>query len=210
MADFFTERVAGYEDHMLKNVEGCREGYIEIAKLIPENCNTLLDLGCGTGLELKEIFRKIPDLNVTGIDLTASMLKKCKENYPNRGLTLIYGNYFDIDLGIKRFDAAISCQTMHHFTHEQKISLYKRIHAALKPNGMYVECDYIVQDQNEEDFYFSEFIKMRKEQGIDKRECVHYDTPCTIENQLKMFNLAGFRESKKVWQMGNTVIIVCK
>ena len=57
MDDFFTARVDGYDEHMLTNVEGCKEAYVEMAKLLPQNCNTLLDLGCGTGLELDEIFK---------------------------------------------------------------------------------------------------------------------------------------------------------
>ena len=62
MNDFFTKRIDEYETHMLENVQGCKEGYIKLAELIPNTCKKLLDLGCGTGLELHEIFKKIPDL----------------------------------------------------------------------------------------------------------------------------------------------------
>ena len=29
MSDFFTARVAGYDEHMLTEVKGCKEGYIK-------------------------------------------------------------------------------------------------------------------------------------------------------------------------------------
>lgn len=73
---------------------------------------------------------------------------------------------------------------------------------------MYIECDYMAKGQSEEDFYFSELARLRNEQNISDNEFVHYDTPCIAENQVKMFKEAGFKESKKVWQMGATVIIV--
>ncbi len=62
MSDFFTARLEGYDEHMLEEVKGCREGYGKLAEALPENAGSLLDLGCGTGLELEEIFRRFPDL----------------------------------------------------------------------------------------------------------------------------------------------------
>ena len=60
MSDFFTSRVDTYDEHMLNDVEGCKEAYIRMAELVPENTENLLDLGCGTGLELDEIFKATP------------------------------------------------------------------------------------------------------------------------------------------------------
>lgn len=207
MDDFFTKRINGYENQMLNNVEGCKEGYLKVAELLPDNCKTLLDLGCGTGLELKEIFKKHPNINVTGIDLTPVMLEQLKENYPDKNIDLICGDYFKVDFGVNRFDCALSVQTMHHFKHEQKIKLYEKIYSSLKSGGIYIECDYTAKDPSEEDFYFSELARLRNEQNIPDSEFVHYDTPCTAINQIKMFKAAGFKESKKVWQKGNTAII---
>ena len=210
MDDFFSKRIDGYENHMMCNVQGCKEGYVEIVKYIPKDCKTLLDLGCGTGLELKEIFKKYPNLGVTAIDLTRSMLEKLKENYRYRNVKTICGSYFDADFGSIKYDCAISFQTMHHFNHKDKVRLYKRIHDSLSPCGVYIECDYMIEDQKEEDYYFSEANRLRKEQNISDDEFVHYDTPCTVENQINMFRESGFKDSKKVWKVGSTVIIVNK
>ena len=66
----------------------------------------------------------------------------------------------------------------------------------------------MVKEQAEEDFYFAEAKRMRTEQGIPENEFVHYDTPCTVENQIRMFEASGFKLSRKAWQKGNTVVIV--
>lgn len=67
MGSFFNKRVEGYDEHMLTEVGGVREAYIEIAKYIPvKEDMKLVDLGCGTGLEIDEIFKKNPSMRVTG------------------------------------------------------------------------------------------------------------------------------------------------
>ena len=210
MADFFTARVDEYDNHMMNGVVGCKEGYKKMAELLPETVVDLLDLGCGTGLELDEIFKIHPNIKVTGVDLSKTMLGVLKQKHPNQDLTLINANYFDYDFGIERFDAAISFQTMHHFSHEQKIKLYSRIYSALKPGGKYIEGDYMVIEQKDEDYYFKESVRIRIEQNITDGEFYHYDTPCTIENQLKMLRLAKFEKVEMVWRIENSTIVVAE
>lgn len=210
MADFFTARVDEYDNHMMNDVVGCKEGYIKMAELLPETVVNLLDLGCGTGLELDEIFKIRPNIKVTGVDLSKAMLGILKQKHPNQDLTLINANYFDYDFGIEWFDAIISFQTMHHFSHEQKIQLYSRIYSALKPGGKYIECDYMVIEQKDEDYNFKESVRIRNEQNITDGEFYHYDTPCTIEKQLKMLRRAKFEKVEMVWRLENTTIVVAE
>ncbi|MDE6599129.1 MAG: class I SAM-dependent methyltransferase, partial [Oscillospiraceae bacterium] len=191
-------------------VEGCREAYRKMAELIPENTKNLLDLGCGTGLELEEIFKRFPDISVTGIDLSKAMLEKLSEKYPDKNITLINDDYFSTDLGQERFDTAISFQTMHHFSHKMKIGLYKKIRDSLKIGSVYIECDYMVETQEEEDQWYAENARIRKELNIPENEFYHYDTPCTIENQIKMFLTAGFASAEKGYRVENTTIIIAK
>ena len=137
MTDFFAARVEGYDEHMLKNVDGCREGYEKMAELLPDSVKSLLDLGCGTGLELDEIFKTKPELSVTGVDLSKSMLDCLRRKHPEKNLTLLEASYFDADFGVEAFDAAVSFETMHHFSHAEKIGLYAKICRALRPGGRY-------------------------------------------------------------------------
>jgi SAM-dependent methyltransferase len=208
MNDFFTTRVEGYDKHMINNVCGCKEGYVKLAELLPNTVVNLLDLGCGTGLELDEIYKTHPNIKVTGVDLTKAMLDVLKQKHPNKDLTLINESYFDYDFGFERFDVIISFQTMHHFTHDKKIQLYSRVYTALKPGGKYIECDYMVIEQKDEDFLFKENERIRKEQNIPDGEFYHFDTPCTIDNQLKMLRTAQFEKVEMVWRIENTTIIV--
>jgi SAM-dependent methyltransferase len=210
MSEFFTLRVDGYDEHMINNVEGCKEGYVKMAELLPQDADDILDLGCGTGLELDEIFKIKPNIHVTGIDLTEAMLDKLKQKHKDKNLSLINASYFDYEFGSGKFDATISFQTMHHYSHEDKIKLYSKVFDALKADGQYIECDYMIENEDEENFYYSENRRIRKENNIPDKDFYHYDTPCTIDNQIKMLYTAGFRNVEMNFRIGNTTIIVAK
>lgn len=210
MDEFFATRVDGYDEHMLNEVGGCRECYGKMAELVPDGTKNLLDLGCGTGLELEGIWGRFPDASVTGIDLSKAMLDRLSEKYRGKNITLINGDYFSTDLGRERFDTAVSFQTMHHFSHEMKIGLYKKIRASLKSGGVYIECDYMVDTQAEEEHWYAENARIRKEMNIPENDFYHYDTPCTVENQIKMLAAAGFASVEMAYRVENTTIITAK
>lgn len=210
MDEFFASRTDMYDEHMLTEVGGCKEGYEKMATLVPSDCERLLDLGCGTGLELEAIFSLCPRIKVTGIDLTEAMLQRLREKFPHKDITLICGDYFKVPFGEKEFDCAVSFQTMHHFPKDKKRGLYKKLFESLKAEGIYIECDYMVFTQAEEDLWLSENARLRKEQGITGDEFYHYDTPCSVDNQIAMLKQAGFNSVEQVFRIENTVMLVAK
>lgn len=188
MASFFERRIDSYEEHM----SPWRDHYGWMAELLPRSTETLLDIGCGTGLELDRIFETMPDLSVTGIDMSGKMLSTLKRKHTDKALTLIEDDYFAHELGENRFDAAISFETLHHFTMKKKTALYEKLFRALKPGGTYLECDYIAVSQEIEDLLFDEFARRRRRDGIPSDAYVHFDTPLTLEHELKAMRDAGF------------------
>ncbi|MCL1796164.1 MAG: class I SAM-dependent methyltransferase [Clostridia bacterium] len=192
MSAFFAKRIEDYEEHMM-NIGGIGDAYTLVASLLPENTNTMLDLGCGTGLELTDVFARFPNIHITGIDMTQEMLDLLAKKYPPERMTLVCGDYLSADFGKERFDAALSFQTMHHFTHDTKRSLYRRIRASLRPDGAYVEADYTVPTQAEEDMHFHERRSLLEKMG-NPPGIFHYDTPLTPENQVMLLRQAGFTE----------------
>ena len=109
---------------------------------------------------------------------------------------------------MEEYDCAVSFQTMHHFDHQAKIGLYQNVFHALKNYGIYIECDYMVDNQEEEDLYFAENKRIRKELNIPEGEFYHYDTPCTVANQIGMLKQGGFMKVESVLRMGQTTILV--
>lgn len=75
MSDFFNRRLDGYEEHQLHAIEQAEIFYPFTAEQLPANAHArVLDLGCGTGLELGYYFARNPTAAVTGIDLAGDML----------------------------------------------------------------------------------------------------------------------------------------
>jgi len=207
MDDFFTSRLDGYDEHMLNYVKGCREGYVVAANSLPRGITNLLDLGCGTGLELAPIFERTPDLAVTGVDLSAGMLAALEDKFRDKALTLIRGSYFDVPLGNAEFDAAVSVESLHHFTAEEKTGLYRRLCCALKPGGYFVLTDYFAHEDAFEEFCRAELKRLKAEQGIADEDFYHYDTPLTLAHEMQALREAGFSrvEDLRFWGATHTL-----
>ena len=193
MADFFENRLYGYDEHMMSNIESADEFYPFTAKQLPttENCH-ILDLGCGTGLELEEYFLLCPSAKVTGIDLSQGMLSTLGKKFADKDITTIVGSYFDVPLGKDVFDTAVSVESLHHFTKEEKIPLYTKLHAALKENGYFILTDYFSLSDDEEKMHRQNLIALKAEQGICDNEFYHYDTPLTVKHETEALLQAGF------------------
>lgn len=203
---FFNSRIDSYEAHMLQYANNI---YALAAQRIPKTKGLkLLDLGCGTGLELDEIFKVNPTVQFTGIDLAESMLEKLRQKHAARQnqITLILEDYFKYDFGAAMYDVVLSIQTLHHFIRVEKIKLYRKILAALKPAGFYLESDYIAKNQEFEEYRLSENKRLRAAQGI-KEGYYHYDIPYTVEHQVKMLQRAGFGRVKIIERQENGAML---
>ena len=208
MSAFFEARLDLYDQHMLGDVANARELYDFTAKALPikEGCK-LLDLGCGTGLELEFYFPLCPTAQVTGIDLSRGMLSRLGEKFPEKNLTLLQGSYFDVPLGENVFDAAVSVESLHHFTKEEKIPLYAKVRAALKERGYFLLTDYFSLSEEEERRRRETLLALKKAQGLGDDQFYHYDTPLTVGHEAEALEGAGFSRVEIVNQWGPTYAI---
>ncbi len=188
MSAFFGARLGDYEAHMAQ----WEKAYACFADAIPQHCQTFLDLGCGTGLELQSVFARFPDAQVTGIDLSAEMLSVLRKRYAAQNMNLICGDYFQIPFAQAHYDAVISFQSLHHFQPVQKLSLFQKIYRGLKNDGVFLECDYLACCDEEEHLLFSECTRRRAVSGIADDVFVHFDTPLTVSHESDLLYQAGF------------------
>ncbi len=188
MGSFFERRIEGYEAHMA----GWKKNYEWMARLVPSGAETLLDIGCGTGLELDEIYRLHPAISVTGIDLEQSMLAMLKKKHSGKKLSVICGDYFRVPFGQECFDVAVSFETLHHFKAEDKLLINQKLYGCLKTGGCYIQGDYAAESEEMETYLFAECERRRKQSGIPEGVFVHFDTPLTLEHEMRLLQEAGF------------------
>ena len=208
MDAFFEARLEGYDEHMLTEIEGAAEFYPFTASLLPKDPGAaVLDLGCGTGLELEFYVRENPTAKVTGIDLSEGMLASLREKFAGKEITLIRGSYFDVPLGKACFDGAVSVESLHHFTQEEKTDLYRKLAAALKPGGYFVLTDYFAWDDEDEAHWYWELLRLKTESGIADREFYHYDTPLTVAHETEALLAGGFAKVEELASWGATHVL---
>ena len=208
MGEFFARRLEGYEEHMLRDIEGAEEFYPAAAALLPvfPGCR-ILDLGCGTGLELEFYFPRNPSARVTGIDLSPEMLGALQRKFPDRELDLRQGSYLELSLGEAKYDGAISVESLHHFSPWEKLGVYRRLRTALKSAGFFILADYFAVSAAEEAAFFRELEVQKRREGVPADALVHFDTPLTREHELALLREAGFSEAEVLRSWGATALI---
>jgi tRNA (cmo5U34)-methyltransferase len=205
MGEFFDARLDGYEEHQLKTIASAEEFYPFTVACLPKAPGSrILDLGCGTGLELGYYYEMVPTALVTGIDLAPGMLEALRKKFPEKALILIQGSYFDVPFQENAFDAAVSVESLHHFTKEEKIPLYAKLRRALKPSGFFILTDYFAGSDEEEQSRREELLRLRKEQKLPDEEFYHFDTPLTVENEKEALLAAGFSSVTVLGNWGPT------
>ncbi len=206
MAEFFDQRAAGYDAHMAENLADAETYYQSLAKPIPNTTArvNILDLGCGTGLEIPAILKKAPLAHLTCVDLSFAMLERLKEKYGGgANLNLVQESYLTIHLGQDFFDVILSSMTLHHLLPEEKAKLYPRICRALKPGGYYIEGDYMVSEEK-----MQRLLTAYQAMPADlKGGSHHIDIPLSIETQTALLTNAGFSHPEVIYQKGENVIL---
>ena len=202
MSDFFAKRLDDYEEHM----SVWEQSYQIFAESLPSKCKNILDLGCGTGLELDKIWQKNSHIEVTGVDLCQSMLDKLLKKHSDKHLTIVCQDYFKYDFGYDKWDAVISFESLHHFLPERKMELYQKVYYGLKRGGAFILGDYIACCDEEEELLRSVYLKKRKQFSIPDNSFVHFDIPLTLEHEKELLQNVGFVIEKTL--DGDATIII--
>ena len=135
------------------------------------------------------------------------MLDKLTEKFPDNNMNLICGSYFDVPFGENCFDAAVSVESLHHFTAEAKLTLYRKLYTSLQQGGYFILTDYFAESDAAERKYFENLRGLKKEQGIDDNDFYHYDTPLTVEHEITALSEAGFSKVEMLHNRGATYCI---
>jgi ubiquinone/menaquinone biosynthesis C-methylase UbiE len=107
----------------LTSVKGVNKSFEEIAKLIGNTLKhgKLLDIGTGPGRLLFEINKRIPQIDLYGIDISASMLDVAKHNLKDiKNIDLRVGNIAQTDYPDNFFDFIVSTGSFYNWDNPVK------------------------------------------------------------------------------------------
>jgi len=88
----------------------------QLMKLLPNNVETCLDIGCGKG-ELSYMLSQRAK-KVIAVDLADKMIQKAKVLYPNENIEYICANILDLEFADNSLDVIITTATAHHLPYE--------------------------------------------------------------------------------------------
>ena len=195
MGAFFDARAAGYNNHMLS---GCssEEDYKKLGGCFPTTAEPvrILDIGCGTGIELEYIWAQMPNAQITCVDVSRGMLDVLLKNHPDSHdrIVIMEASYLDWEYPDDAFDFVVSNMTLHHLRPEEKVEVYRKILSTLKPGGAYIEGDFIVDALMARQYERRYEIITARLPDKAKAGEYHIDIPCTLDVQKKLLRDAGF------------------
>jgi len=108
-----------------------RDFLARVLEFIPED-GSVLDVGCGAGLIAAEITTRA---RVVGVDISAAQLELAKRNAPEA--SLVRADVREIAFEPGSFDAVVAFWSLIHVPRESHGPLIARIHAWLKPGGVF-------------------------------------------------------------------------
>lgn len=105
IANNFSKSATDYEKHA-----GLQQGMADslFQSIIRFNPKNILDIGSGTGYLANKLARQFPAAKVTGIDISAEMVRVAKERYARNNLTFMVGDAEEMILSERSFDLVVS------------------------------------------------------------------------------------------------------
>lgn len=111
----------------------------DAASCVNPRASALLDVGCGAGNYTLKILERLPNLDVTLIDLSLPMLDRAVERMTQLTtgkITLQQGDIRNLEIGTSQFDIICAAAVLHHLREGAEwYSVFSKIYTALKPGG---------------------------------------------------------------------------
>jgi tRNA (cmo5U34)-methyltransferase len=158
----------------------------------------ILDLGAGTGMLSAFLRTAYPRAHLTLLDSAAQMLTEARRALGEDDVTYVEADLAD-PLPRGSFDAVVSALAIHHLDDAGKRDLFRRVHAALVPGGVFVNAEQVAGPGPVFDELYARWHEDRaRAAGSDGAEWagalerMRYDRCATVESQLQWLRQAGF------------------
>jgi tRNA (cmo5U34)-methyltransferase len=195
-----------YDDMLVTGVE-------LLAALAPPGAR-VLDLGGGTGALSAAVLDGLPQARVTLLDVDTAMLGEARRRLAPFGDRVEFreASFFD---PLPAADAVVASLALHH-VHDlgAKTDLYRAIHAALAPGGVFLNLDAaITEDPRLGALTFDRWAAHMAEHGITDADARgHFvawageDRYFALDEELAALRRAGFAEVECFWRRGGAAI----
>lgn len=200
----FNQSVSYYDAWMHKAIPCFDQIFGTAVELVPfadDAPITVLDLGAGTGIFAGFVLQRYPNARLELIDLAADMLAVAKIRFAASGNQVSYTvqNYRTL-AATAQFDLVVSSMSIHHLSDADKRELFRRVHTALKPGGVFINVDQIKGETEAiRSLYRETWLKQVRAAGGTEEEIAKsvqrrtaFDQDALLVDQLAWLAEAGF------------------
>ncbi len=179
-----------------------------LAEAVGDRPFACIDLGVGTGLFSEMILRRFPQATIEGVDFAPKMIEAARARLGNFGerVSLHCADYNSAPLA-RPVEAVVSALSIHHLEHEAKRRLFREIHAALAPGGVFVNADQSLGATPEiEVAYQRRWEQDVRAAGVSDEDFAAalaraaLDRSATFADQLAWLAEAGFADADIAWK----------
>jgi tRNA (cmo5U34)-methyltransferase len=163
----------------------------------------VLDVGCGAGNYSLKLLERLPNLDVTLIDLSLPMLERARQRVSGATageVTTIQCDIREIELPPGHYDIILAAAVLHHLrTEEQWRAVFARLYETLRPGGGLWIADLVEHSlpcvQSLMWNRYGDYLESVG--GAEYREKVYAyveqeDTPKALVSQLELLRQVGF------------------
>lgn len=169
-----------------------------VARTAPTPQPRVLDLGAGTGLLSERLLSRATPASLTLLDCSAAMLARAAGRLAAHEPRLVVAD-FSAPLPDGGYDAIVSALAIHHLDDADKRDLFRRIHAALAPGGVFVNAEQIQgADAAEQALFEAMHLDTARSLGSSEAEIAEavermkIDRCTTLDAQIGWLAEAGF------------------
>lgn len=177
----------------------------DAASRLTPRASSLLDVGCGAGNYALKMLERLPNLDVTLIDLSRPMLDRAvgRVSQATSGrVTALQGDIRELQIGESRFDIICAAAVLHHLrATEEWHNVFSKFHTSLKAGGSLWISDLIEHsDPRVQSLMwrrYGAFLAQLKDEAYRDRVFAHIegeDTPRPLMFQLDLLRSVGFSD----------------
>jgi tRNA (cmo5U34)-methyltransferase len=200
----FDAEASAYDARILRIVPEYREQGELILEILPFDASRpirVLDLGSGTGALSALVLLAFSNSTVLACDLSENMLGQCERRLAQFAprATFLRADFGTSELGTGEFDLVLSGLAIHHLDGASTRALYRRIHRALSPGGMFVNRELVLGATRawtaRYEALWREHVALSGETDQNWfQKYLDEDRPVCVEDHLSWLSLAGFTE----------------
>ncbi len=164
--------------------------------------HTILDVGCGEGITLEKLIKKLPDKNIKGIDYIQENVEICKK----QSLPVEYGSVYSLKEKDNSIDSVIFSEVIEHLTNHKKA--LREINRVLNPNG-----SLIIVFPNDRIFKISRILTFKLKEAFYNPGHIKQWSPKLIKKTLKQEGFIVLKISNLpfyFWPLSLHCLIVAK